>query len=88
MMVYPWYSRAEDGTLAQGDLLFSFPLFVPNALTPEDVASKPTSISGRGDVHNVVILSQSCDLLRGKVPNVLICPVFEFRQGLRATGNR
>ncbi|MGH2559380.1 MAG: hypothetical protein ACRDJH_09965 [Thermomicrobiales bacterium] len=69
---YPWYTIAEDNSLQQGDFFFDFPVFevdygaiAPGASPSVDVA-----------LHDVIVLSQSCDLKYEKLESVLVCPHF------------
>jgi len=79
---YPWYAEIQNSRkIEQGDLIPQCPLVVP----PEDLTKETTP-----DVHitvsDVIILSQSCDLLNDKLDIVLVCPHYsyeEFYNGLK-----
>lgn len=85
---YPWYSVVEDDSLRQGDFFFGLPAYVPkypdelaHALDPEvatDLEDEPIEVDIGLERYNVIVLSQSCDLLNRKnLPlSVLVCPVF------------
>ena len=72
---YPWFEVVSGDVLEQGDILDSCPVFSP----PEDLAGEDykTAMFNWNDV-DVIVLSQSCDLVLGreKVSEVLFCPVF------------
>jgi len=71
--VYPWYSLVEDQSLEQGDFLFSCRILEP--IAPDDVAPDSEIVIEAIDrEYDVLILSQSCDLVRGKIETVLVCP--------------
>lgn len=70
---YPWYSLVEDRSLEQGDFLFSCRVLEPMA---PDVPTPDTEfvIKAIDREYDVLILSQSCDLVQGKIETVLMCP--------------
>jgi hypothetical protein len=67
--VYPWYGTTQGSVLAQGDLLESCPLLSPIENNQFERL--------RSDV---LVLSQTCDLLNDKVQVVLVCPVFSLAE--------
>lgn len=70
---YPWYAAVEGEELHQGDILESCPVFVP----PADLAERPLAeASVRLIERDLVVLSQTCDLAAGKLPDVLLCSVW------------
>lgn len=87
---YPWYGTVHDDSLQQGDFFFELPAFVPQY--PEELVEVPDpsaeAIAGNEPVeidvdvglYDVVVLSQSCDLLNRKnvALSVLVCPVFNL----------
>jgi hypothetical protein len=84
---YPWYELVSGDTLEQGDILEACPVFSP----PEDLAGEDYKTAMFiWDEVDVIVLSQSCDLVKGreKVSEVLLCPVFqrsESTEGYLAT---
>lgn len=71
---FPWYEAVKGDDLEQGDILQSCPVFVPPAdLTEESL----TSANFGWETQDVVIISQSCDMMMGreKLHDVLLCPV-------------
>jgi len=81
MRKYPWYEVVDaDEPLLQGDFIKSCPVVIP----------PPQITSGKVDVdvieYDVVVMSQSCDLIQRKLDLVLVCPIwplseFEERSG-------
>ena len=72
---YPWYSIVEGDDLEQGDILESCPVFVPPSDLRPEVAGEAQF---KWIAQNLVILSQSCDLVKGtqKLEEVLFCPLY------------
>jgi hypothetical protein len=71
---YPWYRLVEGDDIEQGDVFEACPAFVP----PEDIGDEPADATFRCEERDLVVLSQSCDLVRGrdKLPAVLLCAVW------------
>jgi len=75
-----WYevvSRKEN--ILQGDFIEDCPVIIP-----------PSELSDEMEVcirnYDVVIMSQSCDLVQGKIDLVLVCPFWSLREfGERVT---
>ncbi len=74
---YPWYEIAPDDGLEQGDLLMSCPVITPSPdLTfplPDDYL--PVDIAD----YDVVVMTQSCDLVKEKVRDVIVCPHWDLQ---------
>lgn len=74
---YPWYRKVDDGSLEQGDILLDYPWVMI-------ISSYDEICSGQSDskvrTANVIIVTQSCDLSRGKVDHILVCPFFTAEQ--------
>lgn len=67
---YPWYDIVDGGEdLLQGDFIKECPVVIP-----------PSEVFGEVEVriinYNVVVMSQSCDLVQKKLDLVLVCPVW------------
>ena len=75
---YPWYATVSGDELEQGDILENCPVFFP----PDELAiasAEPESpIRFRHEVTDVIVMSQSCDLVKGreKLDYVLLCEVW------------
>jgi len=70
MQQYQWYDIVKgDDDLMQGDFIRDCPVVIP-----------PSEISDEIDVkiinYNVVVMSQSCDLVQRKLDLVLVCPIW------------
>ena len=73
---YPWYSLVNGYELEQGDILENCPVFSPPAnLTLNSLEAVTDFIWEQQDV---IIMSQSCDLVKGreKIEEVLFCAVW------------
>lgn len=71
---FDWYEVVDgDAALAQGDFIDSCPIIAP----PQSIeVGKDLAFDVRE--YDVIIMSQSCDLLQRKVNLVLLCPVWPF----------
>jgi hypothetical protein len=73
---YPWYIVVSSGVhLSQGDFLDGCPVLIPRM----DRVQEGEELVGGYETYDVVTMSQSCDLLHGKVQLVLVCPVWDLR---------
>lgn len=71
---YPWYDAVSGDELEQGDILLKFPLYIPPP-NIQELGSKASPVSFTPMLTDVIILSQSCDLVNGKTTSVLLIPV-------------
>ena len=73
---FPWYEIVESHeSVLQGDFLLSCPVFVPApGATLQEDETLPFEIAE----YDVIVMSQSCDLLQKKIDLVLICPVWSL----------
>ena len=81
---YDWYCLATGDDLEQGDILESCPVFLP----PESLAEKSLeSATFHYKNYDVIVMSQSCDLVKGseKLSDVLLCAV--WKQSELTTGH-
>ena len=70
MEKYQWYEVVDEREpLLQGDFVDSCPVIVP----PTGIESEKVSVEVIE--YDVVIMSQSCDLLQKKLDLVLVCPI-------------
>lgn len=74
MKEYPWYEVVSgEDDLMQGDFIKECPVVIP-----------PSEISGDVEVrimnYNVVVMSQSCDLVQRKLDLVLVCPIWPLSE--------
>ncbi|MBX7102546.1 MAG: hypothetical protein K1X57_00590 [Gemmataceae bacterium] len=71
---YPWYAAVRGDELLQGDILEDCPVLLP--VLPADTAGSPGVEWVQRDV---VVLSQSCDMVAGreKVVEVLLCATYK-----------
>ena len=79
---FPWYGLVTDNALEQGDFFFSCRVLV-QAPIPPGQPGEIKELKGNVKEYDVVILSQSCDLIQNKIEFVLVCPhmiIEEFAQ--------
>jgi hypothetical protein len=77
-LAYPWYEPVDDGSLEQGDLLERFPVLMARPVS--EIRGGRTEVEGTVREYDVVVLTQSCDLVQGKVENVLVCPHYAIEE--------
>ena len=70
-ITYPWYRLVDGDELEQGDILENCPVFLP----PANLTLNSLEANFRLTQRNVVIMSQSCDMVKGreKITQVLLC---------------
>ena len=71
---YPWYDIVDTTEFVlQGDFLLSCPVFVPSGSTQlKEGETFPIEIIE----YDVIVMSQSCDLVQKKIDLVLVCPIW------------
>ena len=73
---YPWYELVSGLPMQQGDCFVGIPVLLP--IYPEQARLNSPAIDIDIKTYDVIVLSQSCDLLRGKIDNVILCPVYDL----------
>ncbi len=74
-MSYPWYEilvEVEDN-LQQGDFIPNCPILIP----PANIRAEEEAEIEIKEIDSI-ILSQSCDLVNGKIEIVLVCPYYSL----------
>lgn len=72
---YPWYDCVEENKpLLQGDFINSCPIVVPPDIR-ENQKAEVDIIE-----YDIIIMSQSCDILNRKVNIILVCPIFPLKE--------
>ena len=73
---YPWYTCVEGDEIQQGDILLKCPVLLPPKRLAADKPQEATAVVTPADV---VVVSQSCDLVmdREKLEYVLLCGLWE-----------
>ena len=77
---YPWYTALLSGdTLEQGDILEACPVVMPKDEPSHDSGKVPSQIDVLYDQMDVIVMSQSCDLVKGneKLDYVLLCGLWQ-----------
>lgn len=73
---YPWFEVADSNDdLLQGDFIKDCPVIIPSS-----EMSKDEVVDARVVEYNVVVMSQSCDLLQRKLDLVLVCPIWPLSE--------
>jgi hypothetical protein len=74
MKDYPWYEVvSEEDELMQGDFIMDCPVVIPPSEISDDIKVRIIN-------YDVVIMSQSCDLVQRKLDLVLVCPVWPLNE--------
>jgi hypothetical protein len=74
MKDYPWYEVvSEEDELMQGDFIKDCPVVIPPSEISDDIKVRIIN-------YDVVIMSQSCDLVQRKLDLVLVCPVWSLNE--------
>ncbi len=70
-----WYEIITAEELQQGDLFPTCPVVLtPTTLSPQVNVEPPPPIAAQVRVYDVIVMSQSCDLVQRKLDLVLVCP--------------
>lgn len=70
---YPWYDVVEGLSLEQGDILEDFPVLVPQRELGDTVEEYIPSVE---EHYNLVVMTQTSDIINDKVRHILLCPVW------------
>ena len=76
---YPWYDIVKTRELEQGDLLTRCPV-LKTVWSKETFTQTETEyeLQAQEEIFDVVVMSQSCDLVNDKVDSVLVCPYHDI----------
>lgn len=75
---YPWYEIAHNTEpVLQGDFLLSCPVFAPSA---GSIVIEEEPLSFEVVEYDVIVMSQSCDLIQKKIDLVLVCPIWTLSE--------
>ena len=86
MRTYPWYDIAVGNEeLEQGDFIDNCNVLIPTYIPVEIEAATPTNqqtfeAKGINEIHDVIIISQSCDLENKKIDFVQLCPMISYNE--------
>jgi len=75
---YPWYGLVEGDSLEQGDILRQCPVLLP--MPDMTFPLTDNSISADLLTFDVIVMTQSCDLVNDKVPDVILCSHFDLNE--------
>lgn len=74
MNKYPWYDVVSgEDDLMQGDFIKDCPVVIPPSEITDDIQVRIMN-------YDVVIMSQSCDLVQRKLALVLVCPIWPLSE--------
>ena len=74
-MADSWYEVVSDASLEQGDVIMQCSIYRVSA-QPDSQADQVDTFE---ELHDVVVLTQSCDLENDKVGDVLLAVVRDYR---------
>ena len=70
MKTSEWYEVVDSSEpLLQGDFINKCPVIIPPNKLLEG-----GNLDVKVETYNIIVMSQSCDLVAGKIHNVLVCP--------------
>ena len=72
MPTYEWYEVVQGSELQQGDIIEGVDIYIalPHQEGQEELV--PSLV----ETHNVIILTQSCDIVKEACQNIVVCPVW------------
>jgi hypothetical protein len=74
---YPWYSQVDSNEpLQQGDFILKCQIFQPSI----EAYKTGQNIKTIAKEYNVVVMSQSCDLINEKIDLILVCPFYSLTE--------
>jgi len=76
---YPWFGISEGDGIEQGEVLEGCPVFLPPDALAIAAGDKPSSATFTWEERDLIVMSQSCDLAKGreKIDDVLLCAVWK-----------
>jgi hypothetical protein len=69
---YEWYEVVQGSDLEQGDILESVDIYLPLPYQEE----RQDNVRSVVETHDVIVLTQSCDIVKEMCRNILFCPVW------------
>lgn len=71
---YPWYDVVDSKeNLLQGDFISECPVLIPTFKISDELEAQIS-------FYNIIVMSQSCDLVEKKLDLVLVCPVWSLSE--------
>jgi hypothetical protein len=76
---YPWFGVVDDDGIQQGDIFEKCPVFLPPDALEVIAEGKPANADFTWEEHDLIVMSQSCDLENGreKVDEIVFCAVWK-----------
>ncbi len=81
-MIYEWYEVVEGGEIQQGDIIRACQILVPPV-----TLFQGQSLDLKVEEYDVIVMSQSCDLVQKKIKLVLVCPIWQLQEFERENAN-
>ena len=78
---YKWYRLIEDKSLEQGDILFDFPILELEDYS--ELVRNPENPSTYINQYDVIVMTQSCDLVNDKISQIVLCPHLDVKQAAK-----
>ncbi len=72
MHKFDWYEVVNGGDLQQGDLLENIDILVPLLGDEKQKDNIPSVV----ETYDVIVLTQSCDIVKETCKDVLVCPIW------------
>lgn len=79
MSAFNWYESPKSDTLEQGDIFFRFPVLIPGTLRVVE-GNAEFETRSRIEFYDVIVLTQSCDLVEDEHLSIILCPVADFER--------
>lgn len=74
-IIYPWYDIVGGREkVLQGDFIKNCPILIP----PDNIREENRGLDA--EIFNVIVLSQSCDLIQKRIELVLVCPYITLKE--------
>ena len=70
---YPWYQAIISDEISQGDILEDYEIVV-------DVSGKADDSIAHVNKYNLIIMTQSCDILKKSTTHLVLCPLLSFEE--------
>jgi hypothetical protein len=78
MPKYEWYDIVQGNELQQGDILEGVDIYLA---LPDGV--KSDNVRSLVETHDVIVLTQSCDIVKEMCRNILVCPIWTLADAMR-----
>lgn len=73
---FEWYDVTQSREIEQGDILENVDIYIP--LPHQEGQEEP--VPSRVETHDVIILTQSCDIIKPECQHLVVCPVWTLEE--------